>query len=474
MRSQRPPISSCSACRVGWPPRSCPASWSGGVRVVDLSADYRYRSLALWQAVYSSEAVQFPRVDGALCEEAVYGLPEWEEARLGQARLVAAPGCFPTAGLLPLLPFLQQGLIETKGIIIDAKTGCSGGGRAAKEHLLLAEASEAVVPYGVVGHRHTSEIEQAASLAVGQPIQLQFTPHLMPMVRGLLATVYGRLRDPGLTAEDCTTLLRAAYRNSPCVEVLPVGTYPSTKWVRQTNRALLSVQVDKRTGQLILLCAIDNLVKGQAGQGVAVPQPDGRPAGGNRPAAAALLSLSLFPALSSQGDGQRQEPMFLALDALRQAAVAVTVQHRHSGLGQDRSAIDHLTNQVGGAARQGHPCRQGLADGVLPAEAGQQRRVNVQKPGWEGFDQPGGDDPHPARHHHQVDTGCGEGLDQGLIEILPLAIQAVIQADAVHSKPLGPPLGATARVVDHQQLHRRVQRSVPAAGYQRFEIGSMA
>jgi N-acetyl-gamma-glutamyl-phosphate reductase len=125
-----------------------------------------------------------------------------------------------------------------------------------------------VAPYGVVGHRHTSEIEQTASQVAGQPIQLQFTPHLMPMVRGLLATVYGRLRDPGLTAEDCTTVLQAAYRHSPCVEVLPVGTYPSTKWTRQTNRALLSVQADRRTGQLILMSAVDNLVKGQAGQGV--------------------------------------------------------------------------------------------------------------------------------------------------------------------------------------------------------------
>jgi N-acetyl-gamma-glutamyl-phosphate reductase len=198
----------------------------------------------------------------------VYGLVEWEEARIRAARLVAAPGCFPTASLLALLPFLQQGLIEPGGIVIDAKTGTSGGGRAAKEHLLLAEASEAVAPYGVVGHRHTSEIEQIAGAAAGQPIQLQFTPHLMPMVRGLLATVYCRLRDPGLTADDCTTLIRAAYRQAPCVEVLPVGTYPSTKWVRQTNRALISVQVDPRTGQLILMSAIDNLVKGQAGQGV--------------------------------------------------------------------------------------------------------------------------------------------------------------------------------------------------------------
>ena len=239
-----------------------------GVRVVDLSANYRYSSLAQWQEVYASEARQVPRSDGDLCTEAVYGLPEWEADAIRRARLVAAPGCFPTASLLGLLPFLKQGLIDTGGIVIDAKTGTSGGGRAAKEHLLLAECSEAVAPYGVVGHRHTSEIEQMAGRVAGREIQLQFTPHLIPMVRGLLATVYCRLRDPGLTAEDCATLLASAYRQAPCVEVLPVGTYPSTKWVRQTNRALLSVQVDPRTGQLIVMGAIDNLVKGQAGQGV--------------------------------------------------------------------------------------------------------------------------------------------------------------------------------------------------------------
>jgi N-acetyl-gamma-glutamyl-phosphate reductase len=239
-----------------------------GLKVVDLSADYRYRSLAQWQEVYATEAKTIHRDDGALCQEAVYGLVEWQEPRIRTARLVAAPGCFPTASLLALLPFLEQGLIEPAGIVIDAKTGASGGGRAAKEHLLLAEASEAVAPYGVVGHRHTSEIEQMAGQAAGQPIQLQFTPHLMPMVRGLLATVYARLRDPGLTAEDCSVLLAAAYRHQACVGVLPVGTYPSTKWVRQTNRCLLSVQVDRRTGQLIVMSAIDNLIKGQAGQAV--------------------------------------------------------------------------------------------------------------------------------------------------------------------------------------------------------------
>ncbi|MEB3173037.1 MAG: N-acetyl-gamma-glutamyl-phosphate reductase [Cyanobacteriota bacterium] len=239
-----------------------------GLRVVDLSADYRYRSLAQWQEVYASEARQVPRSDQTLCEEAVYGLVEWHADQIKAARLVAAPGCFPTASLLALLPFLRQGLIDPSGIIIDAKTGTSGGGRAAKEHLLLAEAAEAVSPYGVVGHRHTSEIEQLASQEAGSPITLQFTPHLMPMVRGLLATVYCRLRDPGLTAADCSTMLASVYRQSESVSVLPVGTYPSTKWVRQTNRALLSVQVDNRSGQLIVMSAIDNLIKGQAGQGV--------------------------------------------------------------------------------------------------------------------------------------------------------------------------------------------------------------
>jgi N-acetyl-gamma-glutamyl-phosphate reductase len=255
-----------------------------GVKVVDLSADYRYRSLGQWQEVYSSEAKTHPRQDGELCAKAVYGLVEWQAQRIAKARLVAAPGCFPTASLLALMPFLSQGLIELNGIVIDAKTGTSGGGRAAKEHLLLAEAGEAVAPYGVIGHRHTSEIEQQCSQVCGHPLLVQFTPHLMPMVRGLLATVYARLRDPGLTADDCSTLVRAAYRQSPCVEVLPVGTYPATKWVKGTNRCLLSVQVDRRTGQLIVMSAIDNLIKGQAGQGVeclnlmaGLPQATGLP-----------------------------------------------------------------------------------------------------------------------------------------------------------------------------------------------------
>ncbi|MEJ6586314.1 MAG: N-acetyl-gamma-glutamyl-phosphate reductase [Synechococcus sp. ChBW.bin.23] len=239
-----------------------------GVRVIDLSADYRYRSLEQWSSVYAQEALSCKRTDADLCSEATYGLPEWNASAIATARLVAAPGCFPTASLLPLLPFLKQGLIEQDGVIIDAKTGTSGGGRAAKEHLLLAEASESISPYAVVGHRHTSEIEQMASEVAGCGIQLQFTPHLVPMVRGLPSTVYARLRDPGLTAEDCTTVLDSFYRHHTCVTVLPVGIYPATKWAKHTNRAFLSVQVDNRTGRLVLMSAVDNLMKGQAAQAI--------------------------------------------------------------------------------------------------------------------------------------------------------------------------------------------------------------
>ncbi len=238
------------------------------LRVVDLSADYRYRSLDHWKHIYNHEAQGLDRSDDTLCSEAVYGIPEWNPTEISNARLVASPGCFPTASLLPLLPFLKQGLIENEGLIVDAKSGTSGGGRKAKENLLFAECSESISPYSVLGHRHTSEIEQIATQVSGHEIQLQFTPHLVPMVRGILSTVYARLRDPGLTAEDCSTVLSAVYRHEPTIDILPVGTYPSTKWVKQTNKALLSLQVDNRNGRIVLMTVIDNLVKGQAGQGI--------------------------------------------------------------------------------------------------------------------------------------------------------------------------------------------------------------
>ena len=239
-----------------------------GLRVLDLSADYRFNEINDWKKIYKVESDKFKRTDKLLCKNAIYGLPELNRKQIRESSIVACPGCFPTASLLPLIPFLQQGLIDYEGIIIDAKSGTSGGGRDPKEHLLLSESSESISAYGVVGHRHTYEIERVANEISGHLIELQFTPHLVPMVRGILSTVYARLRDPGLTAEDCKIIIETFYKDECFIDVLPVGIYPSTKWVRNTNKCLISVQVDKRTGRLVLMSVIDNLIKGQAGQAI--------------------------------------------------------------------------------------------------------------------------------------------------------------------------------------------------------------
>ncbi len=239
-----------------------------GIRVLDLSADYRFKSLEKWKEVYSKEAAKYPRFDYELCEEAIYGLSEEFRSEISNSRLIACPGCYPTSSLSVLIPFLKQGLIESEGIIIDAKSGASGGGRNPNEQLLLSECSESIKPYGVIGHRHTAEIESVASHFAGHEINLQFTPHLVPMVRGILSTVYARLRDPGLTADDCRILLEAFYKNEPFIDILPVGIYPATKWVKNTNKVMISVEVDKRNGRIVLMSVIDNLLKGQAGQAI--------------------------------------------------------------------------------------------------------------------------------------------------------------------------------------------------------------
>ena len=245
-----------------------PSLLEKGIKILDLSADYRFKSLDKWKDVYSTEALKYPRFDYELCEEAVYGFSEEFSNEISQARLIACPGCYPTSSLSVLIPFLKQGLIDSDGIIIDAKSGTSGGGRNPNEQLLLSECSESIKPYGVIGHRHTSEIESIASYFAGHSVNLQFTPHLVPMVRGILSTVYARLRDPGLTAEDCKIVIEAFYKNKPFIDILPVGTYPATKWVKHTNKIMISVEVDKRNGRIVLMSVIDNLLKGQAGQAI--------------------------------------------------------------------------------------------------------------------------------------------------------------------------------------------------------------
>ena len=239
-----------------------------GVKVIDLSADYRYKSLDQWKKVYSNEAATYSRDDDDLCKEAAYGLPEINKNEISKARLIACPGCYPTSALIPLIPFLSQGIIDNEGIIIDSKSGTSGGGREPNQKLLFSECGEGLSAYGLINHRHTSEIEQISSLISGNDIELLFTPHLIPMTRGMLSTIYGRLRDPGLTSSDCRILLDNFYRNYSNIKVLPVDIYPSTKWVRYTNEIHLSVKVDNRNGRIIILSAIDNLIKGQSGQAI--------------------------------------------------------------------------------------------------------------------------------------------------------------------------------------------------------------
>jgi len=243
--------------------KMAPALLEKGCKVLDLSADYRFANLATYQAWYGGD-----RTDLETAATAVYGLPELYRDRIAKAQLVGCPGCYVTASLLALSPLFKQGLIVPESAIIDAKSGTSGGGRKAAINLLQAEADNSIAAYGVASHRHTPEIEQTCSNLAGFDVKVQFTPHLMPMVRGILATVYANLRDPGLVREDLLTIYGAFYRNSPWVEVLPSGTYPQTKWVAGTNLCYLGIEVDTRTDRVIVVSAIDNLMKGQAGQAV--------------------------------------------------------------------------------------------------------------------------------------------------------------------------------------------------------------
>ncbi|MBE9203506.1 N-acetyl-gamma-glutamyl-phosphate reductase [Synechocystis sp. PCC 7339] len=240
-----------------------PVLLAKGCKVLDLSADYRFRNLNTYTEWYKKE-----RQDQATNNQAVYGLPELYRDAIKDAQLIGCPGCYPTASLLALSPLLKQGFIAPETAIIDAKSGTSGGGREAKVNMLLAEAEGSLGAYGVAKHRHTPEIEQIASDLAGTELQVQFTPHLIPMVRGILATVYATLRDPGLVRDDLITIYSAFYRASPFVKILPHGVYPQTKWAWGTNLCYIGIEVDPRTGRVIVLSAIDNLVKGQAGQAV--------------------------------------------------------------------------------------------------------------------------------------------------------------------------------------------------------------
>jgi N-acetyl-gamma-glutamyl-phosphate reductase len=237
-----------------------PALLETGVRVVDLAADFRLRSAQNWQQWYGISH-RCPE----LLAEAVYGLPELNREAIRQARLVANPGCYPTAVLLGFLPLLEKELIDPKQLIVDAKSGVSGAGRKAAVGTLLGEAGENVKAYGVSGHRHLPEIRQGLSDIVGQEVVLTFVPHLIPMIRGIHATLYGTLTESDM---DLQTLFENRYANEPFVDVLPVGSHPETRSVRGANMCRLAVYRPQKGTVVVVLAVIDNLVKGAAGQAV--------------------------------------------------------------------------------------------------------------------------------------------------------------------------------------------------------------
>lgn len=240
--------------------RMAPELLARGAKVIDLAADFRLQDPAEWERWYG-EAHACPE----LLAEAVYGLPEVNRPAIRQARLVANPGCYPTAVQLGFLPLLAAGLIEPGQLIADAKSGVSGAGRKAEVPMLMAEAGESFKAYGVPGHRHLPEIRQGLAAAAGAPVGLTFVPHLVPMIRGIHATLYGRLAG---AAGDLQTLFEQCYAGEPFVDVLPAGSHPETRNVRGANRCQIAVHRPQGGDTVVVLSAIDNLVKGAAGQAV--------------------------------------------------------------------------------------------------------------------------------------------------------------------------------------------------------------
>jgi len=230
------------------------------VKVVDMSADFRLRDPKTYAEWYGAE-----HSAPALLKEAVYGLTEHYRERIKGARIVACPGCYPTAVLLALLPLIKAKLIACEDIIIDAKSGVSGAGRTLKQNILFSEAGEGLSPYGIGNHRHVPEIEQELSLARRADVTINFTPHLAPMSRGELCTCYVRFAGKA-TASDLRDELAKAYASEPFVHVVEEGVAPATQHVRGSNFCHIGVFADRLSGRAIVVSAIDNLVKGSAGQ----------------------------------------------------------------------------------------------------------------------------------------------------------------------------------------------------------------
>lgn len=240
--------------------KMAPELLAKGVKIIDLAADFRLKDPALWEQWY-----EVPHACPELLAEAVYGLPECNREAIKRARLVANPGCYPTAVTLGFLPLLEQGLVDPGWLIADAKSGVSGAGRKASVGMLMAEVGESFKAYAVAGHRHHPEIRQNLAGVAGPDLRLTFVPHLLPMIRGIEATLYARLRKPH---SDLQATFEMRYRHEPFVDVMPPGAHPDTRSVRGSNFCRLAVSEPLGDGVVVVQSVIDNLVKGAAGQAV--------------------------------------------------------------------------------------------------------------------------------------------------------------------------------------------------------------
>lgn len=232
------------------------------VKIIDLSADFRIKDVGIYEKWYciKHKSPQF-------IDEAVYGLCEINRDKVKGARLIANPGCFPTCSILSIYPMVKEGLIDNSTIIIDAKSGTSGAGRGAKVNNLFCEVNENIKAYGVTSHRHTPEIEEQLTYAAGEEILLNFIPHLVPMNRGILVTAYASLKDKA-TYNDVKAVYDKYYNNEKFIRVLDEDVPPETRWVEGSNYVDVNFKIDERTGRIIMMGAIDNLIKGAAGQAV--------------------------------------------------------------------------------------------------------------------------------------------------------------------------------------------------------------
>jgi N-acetyl-gamma-glutamyl-phosphate reductase len=240
-----------------------PELLASGTKIIDLAADFRIQNIDVWSHWYGME-----HGCSQLVAQAVYGLPEVNREAIKSASLVANPGCYPTAVQLGLLPLIERGLIDTNYIVADCKSGVSGAGRGASVGSLMCEAGDSFKAYGVAGHRHLPEIKEQLALAHGANVGLTFVPHLVPMIRGIHATSYARLNESSTSLEDIQQLFEIRYQDHPFVDVMPLGSHPETRSVRGSNICRIALHRPQGEDTLVILSAIDNLVKGAAGQAV--------------------------------------------------------------------------------------------------------------------------------------------------------------------------------------------------------------